>query len=315
MKRYFSLYFLLCAFFFSETSLQAQALSIGDYLQQEGIQATANSDGIYFLSEKEGRGRAPGSGDYVMVNYVGKLLDGTVFDQSDSEDPFVFQLGYRQVIKGWESGIPLMKVGSKGKLLIPAEMAYGKRGAGKVVPPNAPLLFEIELLRIMNFEEYDQYMVELEKKERVAYEQHVKDQFKIDKKLIQEYALEHKLKTKRTKSGLSYAITKKGKGDFARPGDILTVHYEGQLTDGTVFDASKTPYEVHLGKGKVIDGWEEGLQFFKRGAEGWLLIPSQMAYGARAIEEDGLSIPGDAILIFKIKVEDIKRGELTGSRQ
>ena len=314
MKRYFSLYLLLCLFLFSESSLRAQSLSIGGYLQQEGVQATPSPDGIYFLSENEGRGRAPSAGDYVMVNYVGKLLDGTVFDQSDSADPFVFQLGYRQVIKGWESGIPLMKVGSKGKLLIPSELAYGKRGAGKVVPANAPLLFEIELLRIMNFEEYDQYMIDLEKKERVAYEQHVKDQFKIDKKLIQEYALQHKMKAKRTKSGLSYVITKKGKGDLARPGDILSVHYEGQLTDGTVFDASKKPYEVHLGRGKVIDGWEEGLQFFKRGAEGWLLIPSQMAYGPRAIEEDGLSIPGDAILVFKIKVESIKKGELTGSR-
>lgn len=298
------------------TSLQAQS-SITDYLTQKSIEATPSADGIYFIPETEGRGRSPRQGDYVMVNYVGKLLDGTEFDASLTEEPFVFQLGYRQVIKGWETGIPLMKVGSKGRLLVPTHLAYGKRGAGKVVPPNADLLFEIELLRIMNFEEYDAYMVELEQKERMAFEQHVKDQFKTDKKRIQEYALSKKLKTKRTKSGLSYSITKKGKGDFARPGDVLNVHYEGQLTDGTVFDSSfdKAPYEVKLGKGKVIEGWEEGLQFFKKGSEGWLLIPSQMAYGPRAIDEDGISIPSDAILVFKIKMMDIKKGELIESKR
>ncbi len=317
MKRSHFLIFLISiccqsALLAFSSSQDSVLIPLDAYFQQNELQPSSGPFGIYYQINEEGRGRKPQAGDYVMVKYVGRLTSGKVFDQSEPNDPFVFQLGYRQVIKGWEAGMPFFNVGSKGSLYIPAAMAYGKRGVGNLVPPNTPLIFDIELLRIMNFEEYDTYMVELEEKERLAYEQHMKDQFKADKKIIQEYALSQKLRTKRTKSGLSYAITKKGKGAKAKKGDILSVHYEGYLVDGTIFDSSfgGAPYPVTLGRGKVIAGWEEGLQFFNKGCEGWLLLPSKRAYGPRAIEEDGISIPPNAVLAFKIKVEGIKAAEV-----
>ena len=287
--------------------LQAQEPALADWLAEKGVEAQLAEDGLYYSIQQEGFGDAPKTGDYVMLNYTGKLLNGEVFDQSDPSDPFVFQLGYRQVILGLEMCLPLLKVVSKASLYVPSNLAYGKRGVGKVIPPDAHLQYDIELLKVMNFREYDQYMVELEEKERIRFEQHKEKQFLLDKKIINDYALSHKLKTRRTKSGLSYALTKKGKGQKAQAGDILEVQYEGRLVDDKVFDQTtgKSTFRFTLGEGKVIQGWEEGFLEFKKGAEGWLLIPSRMAYGPMAIEEEGISIPENAVLIFKVKVKDI----------
>lgn len=96
-----------------------------------------------------GEGAEAAPGNSVTVHYTGTLTDGTKFDSSvDRQEPFVFQLGAGAVIKGWEEGVKGMKVGGKRKLTIPPQMAYGEAGAGGVIPPNATLLFDIELIDV-----------------------------------------------------------------------------------------------------------------------------------------------------------------------
>ena len=312
MKR--SLHFIIIAIllpFYGFATAQTDSTSLEYFIQNTDLEVQEGANGLYYAIEKEGKGVRPKARDYVKIRYTGRLLNGQVFDQSKDDQPFVFQLGYRIVIQGWEEGIPLFPVGSSGKLFVPAELAYGDKGLGEV-PPNTDLVFDIEILDILSPEAYDQHMMEQERRERKAYQEHIKNQFNKDKKLIQEYAIDNKLRTKRTPSGLTYSITKKGKGETAKSGDELLVHYEGFLLNGDRFDSSydkKEPYRFVLGRGKVIKGWDEGLHYFKKGGEGWILIPSRFAYGRMAIDEEGISIPADAVLVFKIKVIDIKSVE------
>jgi FKBP-type peptidyl-prolyl cis-trans isomerase FkpA len=96
-----------------------------------------------------GTGTAAASGDSVEVHYTGWLTDGSKFDSSkDRGEPFRFKLGQGMVIKGWDEGVKGMKVGGVRKLTIPSDMGYGARGAGGVIPPNATLVFEVELLKV-----------------------------------------------------------------------------------------------------------------------------------------------------------------------
>lgn len=108
-----------------------------------------NKQGVEIEILKEGTGAVAKSGDNVSVHYVGTLENGTKFDSSiDRGAPFTFTLGVKQVIPGWDIGVEGMKVGEKRKLTIPSELAYGSRGAGAAIPPNATLIFEVELLGI-----------------------------------------------------------------------------------------------------------------------------------------------------------------------
>jgi FKBP-type peptidyl-prolyl cis-trans isomerase len=109
---------------------------------------TANAE-LIIEELQVGDGAEAAPGQHVTVHYTGWLTNGTKFDSSvDRGDPFSFRLGAGQVISGWDQGVAGMKVGGKRKLTIPPHMGYGARGAGGVIPPNATLVFEVELLEI-----------------------------------------------------------------------------------------------------------------------------------------------------------------------
>ncbi|MDP3032573.1 MAG: FKBP-type peptidyl-prolyl cis-trans isomerase [Rhodocyclaceae bacterium] len=111
---------------------------------------TTTSSGLMIEEIVEGSGDTAAAGQTVSVHYTGWLTDGSKFDSSkDRNDPFDFPLGGRQVIAGWDEGVQGMKVGGTRKLTIPPNLGYGARGAGGVIPPNATLVFEVELLKIL----------------------------------------------------------------------------------------------------------------------------------------------------------------------
>jgi peptidylprolyl isomerase len=104
--------------------------------------------GLQYIILEEGSGKAAQAGNIVRVHYTGTLEDGTVFDSSVGRDPIEFQLGTGQVIKGWDEGIALLKEGSKARLIIPPDLAYGDRAVGGVIPANSTLIFEVELVEV-----------------------------------------------------------------------------------------------------------------------------------------------------------------------
>jgi len=131
-----------------EAEKAAEQTAIENYLRENNINVAPQESGLYYVETKAGKGKNAAAGNNVLVHYTGKLLNGKVFDSSiERGEPIPFQLGVGQVIKGWDEGIALMKKGGKGILLIPSHLAYGENGIGDI-PPNSPLVFEVELVDI-----------------------------------------------------------------------------------------------------------------------------------------------------------------------
>ncbi len=130
--------------------LMASIIAGGLYITRDAgmpiTNTTMQENKLQIIDEREGSGEAVKAGDTVSVQYRGMLEDGTVFDESYKRgQAFSFTVGAGDVIKGWDEGLVGMKIGGKRKLVIPSDMAYGSSGAGEIIPPNATLIFEIEL--------------------------------------------------------------------------------------------------------------------------------------------------------------------------
>lgn len=223
-----------------------------------------------------GTGKQATAGSTVSVHYVGTLTDGKKFDSSrDRGNPISFKLGEGRVIKGWDEGIAMLKVGDKALFTIPPSIGYGDRDMGSI-PPNSTLIFEVELMSVAEAPK--------------PFDVKGKD-------------------TLSTPSGLKYIIVEKAKDATAakaEAGKNVTVHYTGMLLDGKVFDSSRergTPFQFVLGQGQVIKGWEEGIALMKVGDKLRLIIPSELGYGANGA---GGVIPPNATLLFDVELMGIQ---------
>ncbi len=124
------------------------SLGVGGSMAESNQEVTTPS-GLKYVDQVVGTGEAAAAGQNVSVHYTGWLENGKKFDSSvDRGQPFSFPLGAGRVIKGWDEGVQGMKVGGKRKLTIPSDLGYGSRGAGGVIPPNATLIFDVELLGV-----------------------------------------------------------------------------------------------------------------------------------------------------------------------
>ncbi|XP_045622896.1 uncharacterized protein [Procambarus clarkii] len=219
------------------------------------------------------------AGDKIQVHYTGRLADGTIFDQSANRgEPFEFRLGSGQVIKGWDRGLDGMCVGERRRLTIPPNLAYGRRGAGGVIPPDATLTFEVELVEVPD---------------KVV---------RVDEEPERRPAPTADVSSAPTKLVTQTLVRPPTCSKVAAPGDSLSVHYTGQLIDAKKFDSSVDrgePFVFKLGEGAVIRGWEEGVAGMCVGESRLLVVPPSLAYGRRGA---GSVIPPDATLIFTIQL-------------
>jgi FKBP-type peptidyl-prolyl cis-trans isomerase FkpA len=139
----------LSAAVFSLTIILSLAglITTGGTVSADPSKEVTTESGLKYTDLKVGDGREAQPGDTATVHYTGWLMDGKKFDSSvDRKDPFSFRVGAGQVIRGWDEGVAGMKVGGKRQLIIPPGLGYGARGAGGVIPPNATLKFDVELL-------------------------------------------------------------------------------------------------------------------------------------------------------------------------
>ncbi len=240
------------------------------------------ASGLKYTITRSGTGKQVMPFDKVSVHYTGKLnlSDTSKFDSSrDREQPFSFTVGMGQVIKGWDEGILLLKVGDRATFTIPSGLGYGAAGAGNgAIPPNATLIFDIDVLDAV-------------------------DGPKPQK--IEPYAVAGK-DTITMQSGLRFIKVQTGDGIRAEASRTVDVHYTGYLMDGTKFDSSLDrgePISFQLGTGMVIRGWEEGIAYMQVGDKLRLIIPPNLAYGDRGA---GGVIPPNATLIFDVELVNVK---------
>lgn len=132
--------------------IMALLLAAQGFAAQEAkktAKTVTTGSGLKYIDLLIGKGASPTAGKQVKVHYTGTLENGKKFDSSvDRKEPFSFIIGVGQVIRGWDEGVMTMKVGGKRKLIIPSRLGYGSRGAGGIIPPNATLLFDVELLDV-----------------------------------------------------------------------------------------------------------------------------------------------------------------------
>ena len=135
---------------FNNSQKEFEKEKIEKYISENNITVQPSSSGLYYIEEVKGTGPKAEPGDKVKVWYTGKLLDGSVFDASSNRNQaFEFTLGTGQVITGWDQGIAMMNQGGKATILIPSNLGYGERGSRDVIPPYAPLIFEVELQEVI----------------------------------------------------------------------------------------------------------------------------------------------------------------------
>jgi peptidylprolyl isomerase len=146
--------FFLCLFFSCINEVDAQTKRRRAPRNSAGAPksssaATTTPSGLTYLVTKKGTGRQPKTGETVVVHYTGMLTNGVTFDTSrERNEPFSFKLGAGQVIKGWDEGLAKLSVGDHAILVIPASLGYGSRGSGGVIPPDATLIFVVELVDV-----------------------------------------------------------------------------------------------------------------------------------------------------------------------
>ena len=208
---------------------------------------TKTQSGLEYRDVEDGTGENPEAGQMCVVHYTGWLWQdgakGKKFDSSkDRGVPFTFPVGKRKVIAGWDEGVATMKVGGKRELIIPANLAYGERGAGDVIPPNSTLFFEVELLG-----KFEKTKTGLEYRDVVVG------------------------KGAMPKTGQTCVMH--------YTGWLWTGYGKGKKFDSSKDHGDAFPFEI--GTGNVIAGWDEGVATMKVGGKRELIIPPDLGYGAR----------------------------------
>jgi FKBP-type peptidyl-prolyl cis-trans isomerase len=234
---------------------------------------TKTESGLKYRDLEEGKGEPPEVGQNCVVDYTGWLWEkdaksGKPFDSSVKRGkPFSFHVGESEVIKGWDEGVAGMKVGGTRELIIPAELAYGERGAGGVIPPNATLMFEVKLLELREkWEKTESGLEYADSKVGTGAEP------KTGQTCVMHY------------TGWLWENGARGK------------KFDSSLDRGE-------PFEFPIGTRRVIKGWDEGVATMKVGGKRRLRIPAKLGYGANGAGED---IPPNATLIFEVELLKVK---------
>jgi peptidylprolyl isomerase len=236
------------------------------------------ASGLRYVEMAKGSGESPHLGNALTAHYTGTLEDGTEFDSSRNSNPFVFVLGAGEVIKGWDEGFATMRVGGKRKLIIPPDLAYGPQGTPDgTIPPNATIVFEVELLEIQP----------------------------IGQEILTQSGLRY--------TDLDPGRNERRQAISPKEGEEVVVHYRGTLPDGATFvdtEAQGAPYTFVLSSGSEIRGFDEGISTMKVGGLRRLVVPPELAYGDEpkdfTVGDELVTIQPNTTVTFLIRLVGIQ---------
>lgn len=252
---------------------------LAENAKREDVKTTSSGLQYMELSEGPAGGYSPKAEDIVDVHYVGTLTDGIEFDSSVKRGAAA-RFPLNQVIPGWTEGVQLMSEGDKFRFFIPPELAYGEAGTpGGPIGPNEALIFDVELVKVSSPERNADAAA----------------------KFLAQNAKKAGVKT--TGSGLQYEVLAEGPAGGKSPSDAnkVSVHYEGRLIDGSVFDSSYDRGEpIEFPLANVIPGWTEGVQLMSEGDKFRFYIPPALGYGESGTP--GGPIGPNEALIFDVEL-------------
>lgn len=278
------------------------------------------SDGIEYTYINEGKD-ATKDGDYVLYNFMAKTSKDSVFISSYDQPipPYLQHQDSADATSGIDEIFLNLKKGDSIRVVSKASKIFG---------PNLPpfldsaenVTIEIGVVNVIEEEVFQDYYNDLMAGQQKKQEENAVKQLQDDIETIEKYISENNLQATKTESGLFYVIEKDGTGAQVEQGNTISVDYTGYVLDGTVFDTSVEsrakesntftegrdyePISFPVGQGRVIQGWDEGLQYLKKGSVAKLLIPSPLAYGPSQRSE---VIKANSILVFDVEVTDVQK--------
>ena len=275
----------------AEESRKEEQRALNKYLADNNITQTPTASGLYYIQVTDTTGLTPTVNDIVEFDYTGKLVDGRVFGTTDSltakeGDIFDEDIIYGPVrlilaysIAGLAEGFQLMQEGEKATMILPSDIAYGGNSIGIIEPYNT-LIFDVHLQHVIT--------------DPVAYEL----------TLIRNFLDSNNYDVQPTQSGLYYIEHVPGDSVLIS-NDIVDLYYKGYFLDGRKFDSNyddDNPIRISVPNESLIEGWNEGLQLMSEGAEGTLIVPYDLAYGAM-----GSNLIGPYMtLVFDIRIVDVR---------
>ena len=274
-----------------------------DSLLPDGF--TKLPSGLMYKIAAQGKGKhKPQLNDHIEMHIHVHMKDSVIFDsrQMNNNLPVPFQITSSKFEGDPVEGFMKMAAGDSAIFRIPVSLM--KKSGNQMLPwmqDGQEVEYNVVLTSVMTDEQQKRDIARKTAKQK-----------KIDKKRLHKYFAKNNIKASKTESGLYYTIGKQGVGETAKAGQMVSVNYTGRLITGSVFDSNtdpafkhKEPYKFELGTGKVIKGWDEGLQLLNKGAKGVLYIPAHLAYGS---QDRSPSIPANSILVFDVEMVDIEAG-------
>ncbi|WP_436516154.1 FKBP-type peptidyl-prolyl cis-trans isomerase [Ekhidna sp. To15] len=260
----------------AEEQLEIDLEIIDDYLDDNNINAQIHESEIRYVMNRIGDGESPAIGNELMVKFESYYLDGV----NAGSDTIGFSVQLTEtIIEAWQLIVPEMKEGGKITFYPPSGYLFGPTGLGSTIPPNAIIVYEIELIAIVNSDN---------------------ERFALEEDIIDEYLLESNIEAEIHPSGIRYELLEEGTGDSPTISDNVLVVYEGTFLNGQIFDVTNTGASIILSR--VIESWQIMLPIMKEGGRIKFYAPSSYCYGTGGFQ----SISPNTILAFEIELIEVR---------